>query len=228
LHFNNVVSAAEFTRYRKIRQYDNIRFGTKQSWPISKYYLDIRLQRLIKTKKPVRTARFRAEFRTRYLRNNSQTFTIAPNLHGRIGWKDDHEGTDKDAKGGDCCTLQNTVSVSDWSDWENPRAGYSLTRINSDWVSPEYKSVASKVHKFDRYTRVYQKVSGLAAWSENCKWYNSLPLGVVYRYFVSQTSEFWRHNPLCCFSTSFCCCLFRYRLSPETSGHTLVLGYKYW
>jgi hypothetical protein len=25
--------------------------------------------------------------------------------------------------------------------------------------------------------RVYPKVSGLAAWSENCKWYSSLPLG---------------------------------------------------
>jgi hypothetical protein len=26
---------------------------------------------------------------------------------------------------------------------------------------------------------VYPKVSGLAAWSENCKWYSSLPLGVL-------------------------------------------------
>jgi hypothetical protein len=29
------------------------------------------------------------------------------------------------------------------------------------------------------YTRVYPKVSGLAAWSENCKWYSFLPLGAV-------------------------------------------------
>jgi hypothetical protein len=28
-------------------------------------------------------------------------------------------------------------------------------------------------------TRKYPKVSGLAAWSENCKWYSSLPLGAV-------------------------------------------------
>jgi hypothetical protein len=28
-------------------------------------------------------------------------------------------------------------------------------------------------------TGVYPKVSGLAAWSENCKWYSSLPLGAV-------------------------------------------------
>jgi hypothetical protein len=30
----------------------------------------------------------------------------------------------------------------------------------------------------------------------------SLPLGASYCYFVSQSSEFYRHNPLCCFSTS--------------------------
>jgi hypothetical protein len=28
-------------------------------------------------------------------------------------------------------------------------------------------------------TRVYPKVFGLAAWSENCKWYSSLPLGAI-------------------------------------------------
>jgi len=35
----------------------------------------------------------------------------------------------------------------------------------------------------------------------------------LYRYFVSQSSEFCLHNPLCCFSTRvyFCfCCLFLY------------------
>jgi hypothetical protein len=49
----------------------------------------------------------------------------------------------------------------------------------------------------------------------------------LYRYFVSQSSEFCRHNPSCFFSTSvYCCCssscLFRYRLSPETFRYTLV------
>jgi hypothetical protein len=29
------------------------------------------------------------------------------------------------------------------------------------------------------YMRVYPKVSRLAAWSENCKWYSSLPLGAL-------------------------------------------------
>jgi hypothetical protein len=71
--------------------------------------------------------------------------------------------------------------------------------------------------------RLYSKVSGLAAWSENRKCDSSLPLVQLYRYFVSQSSEFCRHNPLCCFSTSvYCYCLFRYRLSPETFGYNLV------
>jgi hypothetical protein len=49
----------------------------------------------------------------------------------------------------------------------------------------------------------------------------------LYRYFVSQSSEFCRHNPLCCLSTSvyYCCCLFRYRLSPENFGYTFVLSF---
>jgi hypothetical protein len=51
----------------------------------------------------------------------------------------------------------------------------------------------------------------------------------LYRHFVSQSSEFCRHNTICFFSTGVycyccccCCCLFRYRLSPETFGRTLV------
>jgi hypothetical protein len=45
----------------------------------------------------------------------------------------------------------------------------------------------------------------------------------LYRCFVSQSSDFCRHNSFCCFSTSVCyCCLFHYRLSPETFGYTLV------
>jgi hypothetical protein len=37
-------------------------------------------------------------------------------------------------------------------------------------------------------TRVYPKVSGLAAWNENCKWYNSLPLGAVVSLFYELLS----------------------------------------
>jgi hypothetical protein len=41
---------------------------------------------------------------------------------------------------------------------------------------------------------VYPKVFGLAAWGENCKWYSSLPMVQLYRYIVSQSSEFYRHT----------------------------------
>jgi len=51
----------------------------------------------------------------------------------------------------------------------------------------------------------------------------------LYRCFVSQSSEFCRHNPLRCFLTSvyFCCRLFRYRLSLDTFGYTLVWNTKF-
>jgi len=79
-------------------------------------------------------------------------------------------------------------------------------------------------------TWVYPKVSGLTAWSENCKWYSCLPLGAMCCYFVSQCSEFCRHNPLCCFWTNNTKGkhIFRYRLSPETFGYTIMLqkGYE--
>jgi len=46
----------------------------------------------------------------------------------------------------------------------------------------------------------------------------------LYRYFVSQSSEFCQHDSLCCFSTSvyFCKRVFPYGFSPETFGYTLV------
>jgi hypothetical protein len=47
----------------------------------------------------------------------------------------------------------------------------------------------------------------------------------LYGYFVSQSSEFCRHNALCCFSMSVYCCkrTFLYRFCPETFGYTLIL-----
>jgi hypothetical protein len=59
------------------------------------------------------------------------------------------------------------------------------------------------------------------------KWYSSLPLGELYSYFLSQSSEFCRHNPLCYFLTSFYSCkhIFLYRLSPETFGYIRVHTY---
>jgi hypothetical protein len=72
-------------------------------------------------------------------------------------------------------------------------------------------------------TRVIQKYPDLppgartASSTALCHWVQ------LYRYFVSQSNEFCRHNLLCCFWTGIdCCCWFRYRLSPETSGYTIV------
>jgi hypothetical protein len=72
-------------------------------------------------------------------------------------------------------------------------------------------------------TRMCPKVSGLTAWSENCKWY-SYHYVQLYRYFVSQSSKFCCHNPSCYFSTSNTKGKrkFLYRLSPETFGYTRV------
>jgi hypothetical protein len=40
--------------------------------------------------------------------------------------------------------------------------------------------------------KVYPKVSGLATWSENCKWYSSLPLGAVVWLFALFTKGICR------------------------------------
>jgi hypothetical protein len=49
------------------------------------------------------------------------------------------------------------------------------------------------------------------------------------RYFVSQSSEFCRYNPLCCFSTSVYCCkrIFRYdsvRKLFDTSSYIVTVA----
>jgi hypothetical protein len=51
----------------------------------------------------------------------------------------------------------------------------------------------------------------------------------LYSYFVSQYSEFCRHNPLCCFSTSVCCKrIFRYWLSPESFGYNFTFHFTFY
>jgi hypothetical protein len=70
--------------------------------------------------------------------------------------------------------------------------------------------------------KVYPKVPGLTAWSENCKWYSSLPLGAVVSLFclVSFVAII-----LCVASqwvVIFVVLLFLYRLSPGNIWTTLV------
>jgi hypothetical protein len=45
-----------------------------------------------------------------------------------------------------------------------------------------YTDLKKKLFDFI-YVRVYPKVSRLAAWIKNCKWYSSLPLGAVVSLF---------------------------------------------
>jgi hypothetical protein len=53
---------------------------------------------------------------------------------------------------------------------------YARRTKKSEGGSREYKQLRG-------CTNVYPKISGLAAWSENCKWYSSLPLGAVVSLF---------------------------------------------
>jgi len=107
-----------------------------------------------------------------------------------------------------------------WVPWPVP------VELKRPWREADHSPPPSaKVKNAWRYTKVYPKVSGLAAWSENCEWCRSLLLGAVVSHFVTQSSEFFRHNHLCWFSTSvyYYKRIFRYRLSPETFGSTLVI-----
>jgi hypothetical protein len=95
----------------------------------------------------------------------------------------------------------------------------SLVRDSkSDWIS---RTFPTHTHTHAR-THARTKVFGLAAWSENADGTALCHYVQLYRYFVSQSSEFCRHNPLCCFSTSVYCRkrIFHYRISPETFGYT--------
>jgi hypothetical protein len=62
-----------------------------------------------------------------------------------------------------------------------------MCKVKALFIQEHKQFLCISVTNFDVsntfYTRVYPKVSGLAAWSENCKWYSSLPLGAVVSLF---------------------------------------------
>jgi hypothetical protein len=60
---------------------------------------------------------------------------------------------------------------------------FDWTPLTRDRCVPWTLPMHEAVNRRWRHTRVYPKVSGLAAWSENCKWYSSLPLDVVVSLF---------------------------------------------
>jgi hypothetical protein len=57
--------------------------------------------------------------------------------------------------------------------------GLQTTIDKQIWTCMNRAEDNGNLQYFDNYTRVYPKVSGLAAWSEDCKWYSPLPLGAV-------------------------------------------------
>jgi hypothetical protein len=60
---------------------------------------------------------------------------------------------------------------------------YNIQNTENTKKQQNKKDRDSKVNQSLKHTRVYPKVSGLAAWSKNCKWNSSLPLGGVVSLF---------------------------------------------
>jgi hypothetical protein len=54
-----------------------------------------------------------------------------------------------------------------------------VARMGAMIRNPYTISVGKPEGIWEGYKKVYSKVSGLAAWIENCKCYSSLPLGAI-------------------------------------------------
>jgi hypothetical protein len=69
----------------------------------------------------------------------------------------------------------------------NCRGYVASSGINYKWFWKAMRVIVIMILKSNKIerprTRMYPKVSRLAAWSENCKWYSSLPLGAVISLF---------------------------------------------
>jgi len=112
---------------------------------------------------------------------------------------------------------------------------FLATRKMSSWLKCRYCWGSFKIDVWNLYGKllhVWGCVQKFPVWTPGARTANDTALChlvQLYRYFVSQSSAFCRRNPLCCFLTSVCCCcLFRYRLSPETFGYTLVYALRVW
>jgi hypothetical protein len=63
---------------------------------------------------------------------------------------------------------------------------FGFCEYTSAWCqgTSDYKAISGVYDLHISETRrVYSEVSGLAAWSENCKWYSFLPLGAMVSLF---------------------------------------------
>jgi hypothetical protein len=60
---------------------------------------------------------------------------------------------------------------------------YDITVLHVHAPSTEVKIWSRTFRRTRVCMRMYPKVSRLAAWSKNCKWYSTLPLGAVVSLF---------------------------------------------
>jgi len=79
-------------------------------------------------------------------------------------------GTGANEGGWLCSLMESSKKVM----WTHPRVGLHPNHRNMD---------TQYLYLLMRHTMAYPKVSGLAARSENCRWYRSLPLGTVLSLF---------------------------------------------
>jgi hypothetical protein len=56
---------------------------------------------------------------------------------------------------------------------------WNCSRDSKNVLPVTSSSIVVKISVNANNTTVYPKVSGLVAWSDNCKWYSSLPLGAI-------------------------------------------------
>jgi len=93
----------------------------------------------------------------------------------KIGW------LDFKAKKKPCVKLGNNASVT-LVQFSPRLMGEKLLKSQVSLNSVNGSNGVAKTWKIMN-TRVYPKVSGMAAWSENCKWHSSLPVGAVVSLF---------------------------------------------
>jgi hypothetical protein len=74
--------------------------------------------------------------------------------------------------------------------WTSSTPWYKIFIQNFAWISSKEETTlktrrrwGNKFKMDAKDKRVYPKVSGLGAWSENCKWYSSLPISAVVSLF---------------------------------------------
>jgi hypothetical protein len=111
-------------------------------------------------------------------------------------------------------------------DESSPYLSTPLPKIHSN-ILPSTPSIPRGLFPLGFPTKIRGCIQKFPDWPPGARIANCKALChymQFYCYIVSLSSEFCRRNPLYCFWTNVCCCCwFRYRLSPENFGYTLLL-----